>query len=101
MKNNQTMSKLRPVEEVAQEHSQEAYLFYLSEHCVSVKQVEELLITDRHAIHTLLREGVEKLLVDENFNVHWKFGYLKAQDDILTQIDELFSDKTETNVSHK
>lgn len=129
----QTMSKLRPIEEVIHtlietgkgradffEPDAEVILATTAE-----EQMLKLHVYDRHAIHTLLREGVEQRKCDDicgscdgtAVNTLLRNGedcphchgtgvdsscYTQNYilDDILTLIDELFSDKTETSVSH-
>ena len=92
------MDKLRPVEEVALENTPQY-------EDISHYDIEEALTQDRQAIHTLLREGVESK--HKEYKVHkdgeYHFGdnqkttgYNQALDDILTLVDELFSDKTDT-----
>lgn len=82
------MSKLRPVEEVVEEIREN---FICKDPMFTGRAtLTKVISQDRHAIHTLLKEGVEKLSELQGYHS------IVRRDDILTLIDELFSDKTDT-----
>ena len=94
-------NKLRPVEEVILQFHM-AGDFEPSEPVKTDYEVKEILTQDRHAIHTLLREGVEsKRKVGVAFEDHYLDSYDQtyniALDDILTFIDGIFV----TNSDHE
>ena len=109
------MSKLRPVGGVANDFGNDTQI--QGNVCNRVADVKRVITQDRQAIHTLLREGVESKRKDTSPKERGgdvdrvsAVGcttcgqqelcdcetYNQALDDILTLVDELFSDKTDT-----
>lgn len=87
------MSKLKTAEEVAVELNLKRLP---ASGAIHPREIRDAFIRDRHAIHTLLRESITGMRGNESDGY-----YGQALDDILTIIDEVFSNKTESNVSHK